>query len=32
MEGWGEFVDEMKQYYDVNLECLSGELALLSRR
>ena len=32
MEGWGEFVDEMKQYYDVNLECLSGELRPLTWR
>lgn len=24
MEGWAEFVDEMKQYYNVDLGCLSG--------
>lgn len=24
MEGWAEFVDEMKQYYGVSMECLSG--------
>ncbi|KAL4445413.1 hypothetical protein ABPG77_011238 [Micractinium sp. CCAP 211/92] len=25
MEGWAEFVDEMKQYYNVDLGCLSEE-------
>jgi hypothetical protein len=24
MEGWAEFVDEMRQYYNVELDCLSG--------
>ena len=24
MEGWAEFLDEMKQYYNLDLDCLSG--------
>ena len=24
MEGWAEFLDEMKQYYGVSMDCLSG--------
>jgi protein arginine N-methyltransferase 1 len=24
MEGWAEFVDEMRQYYNVDMGCLSG--------
>ena len=24
MEGWGEFLEDMRQYYGVDLDCLSG--------
>ena len=28
MEGWGEFCDDMRQYYGVELDCLSGARGL----